>query len=165
MNDMTTTDGSTTVAPSSRRRRVRGKWAGAGAAAAVALALSVTVLPGGGQIEITANEYSFQDVPRGLSAGEHRFQLKNDGDEAHEMVIIRLKEGVGSVDEVLALPEEEAMANVDVVGVAQAAPGEKSATVRAKLQAGEYALVCFIPTAGSGAPHFAHGMTAAFSVQ
>jgi hypothetical protein len=129
MNDMTTTDGSTTVAPSSRRRRVRGTWAGAGAAAAVALALSVTVLPGGGQIEITANEYSFQDVPRGLSAGEHRFQLKNDGDEAHEMVIIRFKEGVGSVDEVLALPEEEAMANVDVVGVAQAAPGEKSATV------------------------------------
>lgn len=149
---------------SSGRRRPWG-WIGAGAAAIVVLYLGLVAMFTGGPIGITADEYSFDGMPGRLTTGEHRFQLLNTGDEPHEMVIVRLGDGISSVDEVLALPEDEAMTKVEVVGQAQAEPGRKSEKLTVNLDAGRYALLCFIPTGEGGPPHFEQGMKAAFVVQ
>ena len=73
--------------------------------------------------------------------------------------------------ELLALPEEEAMAKVDMVAAVFAPPGDESYSV-ADLEAGDYAMVCFIPTGaseenpeGTGPPHFIQGMLAEFTVE
>lgn len=158
-------DTSTTLARSSSGRRRPWKLIGAGAAAIVALYFGLVAVFTGGPIGITADEYSFDGMPRRLTAGEHRLQLLNSGDEPHEMVIVRLKDGVSSVDEVLALPEEEAMTKVEIVGQAQAEPGRKSEKLTVNLDAGRYALLCFIPTGEGGPPHFEQGMKTEFVVQ
>jgi uncharacterized cupredoxin-like copper-binding protein len=155
---------STTLARLSTGRRPPWKWIGAGAAAIVAVYFGLVAVFTGGPIGITADEYSFDGTPRRLSAGEHRFQLLNTGDEPHEMVIVRLKDGVSSVDEVLVLPEEEAMTKVEIVGQAQVEPGRKSEKLTVNLAAGRYALLCFIPTGDGGPPHFEQGMKAEFVV-
>jgi uncharacterized cupredoxin-like copper-binding protein len=155
---------STAVPRSSRGGRTAWKWIG-GATAAIALYFSAIAVFTGGPIGITADEYSFDGVPRTLTAGEHRFQLLNRGDEPHEMVIVRLKDGVSSVDQVLALPEDEAMTKVEMVGQAQAAPGEKSEKLTVNLAAGRYGVLCFIPTGNGGPPHFEQGMKAEFTVK
>lgn len=146
-------------------RRLPWKWIGTGAAAIVVLYFGLVAILTGGPIAITADEYSFDGTPRRLTTGEHRFQLRNTGDEPHEMVIVRLGDGISSVDEVLALPEEEAMTKVEVIGQAQAGPGSKSEMLTVNLDAGRYALLCFIPTGDGGPPHFEHGMKADFVVQ
>jgi uncharacterized cupredoxin-like copper-binding protein len=163
VNDMNET--TTTISRPSRDRRGPWKWAAAVAIAAVALYFVVIAVFTGGPIAITANEYSFEGVPRELIAGEHRFQLTNIGDEPHEMVLVRLKDGVSSVDQVLALPQEEAMSKVEMVGQAQAEPGKRSEKLTVNLQPGRYALLCFVPTGENGPPHVEHGMKASFTVK
>ncbi len=156
---------STTLARSSAGRRRPWKWIGAGAAAVVALYLGLVAVFTGGPIGIPADEYSFDGMPRRLTPGEHRLQLLNTGDEPHEMVIVRLKDGVSSVDEVLTFPEDEAMTKVEIVGQAQAEPGKKSEKVTVNLNAGRYTLLCFIPTGEGGPPHFEQGMKTEFVVR
>jgi hypothetical protein len=56
------------------------------------------------------------------------------------------------------------MNKLDVVARAHAAAGTKSAKVKATLEAGNYALVCFLPVAKSGPPHAARGMAREFEV-
>jgi hypothetical protein len=71
-----------------------------------------------------------------------------------------------TVDELLALPEDEVFSKVAMAGVVFAdAPGAE-ATSMLDLEAGEYIALCFIPIGGAeeGPPHFTGGMVAEFTV-
>jgi hypothetical protein len=117
-------------------------------------------------VAATGVEYSFEGVPETVPAGIVGFELINDGAEPHEMVILRINDGVtGTVEELLALPEEEAMQNLTFVGAAFAEPGQSGATFP-ELEAGRYAAACFVPVGGGeeGPPHFMQGMMAEFEV-
>ena len=121
-----------------------------------------------GAIQVKAVDYAFQSVPERLGAGRHRFSFENQSDdEQHEMVILRVNDGVGEpLRRVLELPEAEAMKKVTQVGVTEAPPGEKAkADVSGELRKGRYAMVCFIPVRGrEGPPHFRRGMIQEFAV-
>ncbi len=79
------------------------------------------------------------------------------------------------MDELLALPEDEAESKVEFRGAAFAAPGEHDVTF-AQLEPGRYVMLCFIPTGTTsmemldgetppdGAPHFTQGMVHEFEV-
>jgi plastocyanin len=115
---------------------------------------------GAEQVAVEGVDYAFEGAPDELDAGLTSIRFTNGGSEEHEMVLFRRADGAEeSLDELLALPEEESMAKVEMRGVTFAPPGG-AGYVAADLQPGTYFLVCFIPVGGGeeGEPHFAHGM-------
>ncbi len=123
--------------------------------------------------QVTATEYSYNGIPAELPAGVTSFELSNEGDELHELLLLRKNDGVtASAEDLLALPEEEAMAQVTELGEAAfAPPGDHEYTVL-DLEPGNYIAVCFIPVGATsedgpppeGPPHAMHGMVVEFSV-
>lgn len=124
-------------------------------------------------VDVTAGDYAFEGLPAELPAGPTTFELANEGEEVHELILLRKGEGVTlTAEELLELPEEEAMAQAEMVGSpAFAAPGDSAYTVK-DLEPGEYIAICFIPTGMTGVdgpppdgpPHAVHGMHAELTV-
>jgi hypothetical protein len=124
-------------------------------------------------VDVAAGDYAFDGLPAELPAGPTAFELANEGDEVHELILLRKGEGVTlTPEELLAMPEEEAMAQAEMVGSpAFAAPGDTAYTVK-DLEPGEYIAICFIPTGMTGVdgpppegpPHAVHGMHAELTV-
>lgn len=115
------------------------------------------------EVAVTGEEYAFVGAPDTLPAGPTTFTFQNTGKEPHEMVIFELKTDK-SIEELLALPEKEAMKLVRIVGGTGAPPGKDAKQpVEADLTPGEYAIVCFVP-APDKKPHFIKGMVAGFEV-
>lgn len=123
--------------------------------------------------EVTASEYAFEGVPEELGTGPTSFELSNDGAELHELILVRKNDGVtATAEELLALPEEEALTQVtQVAPPAFAGPGEADYLV-ADLEPGDYIGVCFIPVGTTsedapppeGPPHAMQGMVTEFTV-
>lgn len=130
-------------------------------------------------LDVLAKDYSFGGIGPDVPAGPTVINLTNDGTELHEIALIRKNDDVTqSFEELLALPEEEAMKLTTSAGSAFAFPGEVGHTV-VDLKPGEYIALCFIPEgftpealeemeAGGpepeGPPHFMKGMQHEFTV-
>lgn len=144
-----------------------------------------------GTIEVIGVDYGFDGLPETAAAGS-TLTFRNGSDaEFHEMAVMRLADDEErSVDELLALPPEEAMASMTFVGVAAAAPGETGEVIEGDLtleEAGRYVLTCFVPVGadpavvaeafggaegedgppdmGDGPPHAVQGMVAELIVE
>ena len=136
------------------------------AEAAEAVGAAVHEQCGDAQVEIRGVDYEFEGAPDELDAGPTSIRFTNGGNEEHELVVMRRAEdATESLEKLLALPEEESMAKVEMQGVTFAGPGG-TGYVTADLTPGTYFLVCFIPVGGAegGEPHFAHGMQHTFTV-
>lgn len=121
---------------------------------------------------VTATEYSFGEVPGTLTAGPTSFELSNEGSELHEIVLARKNPGVtDSVEDIVALPDEEALSRITELGSVHTDPGSSDYKV-VDLEAGDYIMICFVPMgmtsedaeATDGAPHYTEGMVAEFTV-
>jgi len=122
------------------------------------------------QTSVTAVNFEYQGLPDSLTAGESAIMLTNEGDQLHEIAIARINDGVTmSAEEILALPMEQALGSVQLVGIVFAAPGETDSSF-IDAAAGDYVAVCFIPDGttmegpGDGPPHFVLGMLQEFTV-
>lgn len=120
-------------------------------------------------LDVTGVDFGFEGLPSEVPAGRVgiRFTNGTETEEAHEMVLFRRLDGVeDSVDELLALPEEELMSKVAMAGVLFADHADMEVNAMLDLEAGSYVALCFIPVGGAedGPPHFAHGMVAEFDV-
>ena len=122
--------------------------------------------------DVNATEYSFGDIPPTVGAGPTSFELINDGAELHEMVLARKNPGVTeTVEELAALPDEEAQAKVTTVGSVYTDPDTQDYVV-VDLEAGDYVMLCFVPMGMTSeddvppdsAPHYTEGMLAEFTV-
>jgi hypothetical protein len=146
----------------------------------------------GESVEVTAVDYEFEGLPETVGAGT-TFSLVNESEgEAHEMVAILLPEDeTRSVEDLLALPEEELgeLAAVEPAFVLVAAPGEEGMAVLGDgtlTEPGRYLFACFIPVGADpeeflgaaestgaegppevegGPPHFTEGMFAEVIVE
>ncbi|MHA6784434.1 hypothetical protein ACVGOW_26075 [Pseudonocardia saturnea] len=123
------------------------------------------------EVRITAADFEYQGLPETLTAGTKAVTLVNEGEEQHEVGVVRINDDVTlTVEEILALPEEEGMAAVTFKGAAFAEPGGTDTSFIRIDQPGRYGVACFIPegstagTEGSGPPHFTLGMLGAFTV-
>jgi hypothetical protein len=117
-------------------------------------------------IDVTASEYTFEGMPATVPAGTVAFSFTNGGSEPHELIMFKRADGEDrSIDELLALPEEEMFSALSFAGAAQADPGKTTASIPT-LEPGKYIGVCFLPTGGTegSPPHFMEGMTAEFEV-
>jgi len=120
------------------------------------------------QVDVVAQEYSYDGLPATLPAGRIGVRFDNQGDEVHEAAFLRIVDGEErSIEELLALPEEEAQQLAVPVGGLQAGPGEERAAVL-DLEPGRYAVICFVPVGmtslaedpgeDAGPPHAFEGM-------
>lgn len=163
------------------------------ASAALAIAVAAPVMaqspeapaesaPAGPAITVVGTEYHFGGLPTTVPAGTV-LSLDNQGAELHELIVARKNDGVTqSFEELLQLPDEEALQYVTVVGDGEplfAAPGAMAPGALTVAQEGEYIALCFIPQGfteipGPDAsidpallaapPHFALGMIQTFTV-
>jgi hypothetical protein len=120
------------------------------------------------KVAVTAEDYHFNGVPDTLKAGDYEFEMTNKGKEFHVLVIVKRKDGVTEPFEQL-LSDPSGEDKVETVLGAAAPPGVSGSSA-ARLEPGEYLVLCPIPigttgeTEGSGPPHFTAGMQQALTV-
>lgn len=118
--------------------------------------------------DVSAQLVDFQFIiPDEIKAGPQVWQIENNGEQWHEMGILKFNEGATMDDLMAMLQSEEASGPPpfeDVAFWSPMGPGQ-TAWVTWDLPAGEYTVVCFLPDLnGDGAPHHAHGMTRTLTV-
>jgi hypothetical protein len=115
-------------------------------------------------IDLTLNDYSFT-TSRPITAGKHTIMISNGASQSHELVLARLAPGKKAedlpawVEKPVGPPPGEPIGGVPAI--------EKGATayVTVNFTPGDYALVCFLPDAKDGKPHFTHGMVKQIHVE
>lgn len=128
---------------------------------------------GWGTVDVTGTEYAFAGIPESIPSGPVSFEFANEGEEMHEMVVLKNNSDL-TLEELFELGEEEAMKHVTFAGAAWAAPGDPGYFL-ADLEPGTYIVSCFVPVGSTpeavegdqepqGAPHFTQGMSASFTV-
>ena len=111
------------------------------------------------EIAIEAADFSFT-APETINAGWIRVKLTNNGKEAHHVQFLRLNDDVTleAFQEALQKgPGAEMTLSKLMGGVGQIAP-TLSAQAVLNLTAGEYVIVCFVPSGDEHVPHLAKGM-------
>lgn len=112
-------------------------------------------------VHIVAKDYSF-DSPAQIPAGLTTLHLMNQGKEGHQAALIKLTEGKTYEDFMAAFramkPNTLPPTWVVFDGGQNAAPPGGTSEATQILEAGNYALVCFIPAA-DGMPHIMKGMS------
>ena len=130
-----------------------------GAAAAAATAAAPQSSPN--VVHVIAKDYSF-DSPAQIPAGLTTFHLMNQGKEAHQAGLIKLTEGKTFEDFMAAFkamkPNTPPPAWVVFDGGPNAAAPGGTSEATETLEAGNYVLVCFIPSS-DGIPHIMKGMS------
>lgn len=122
------------------------------------------VAPGAEVVEVTAVEYGFRMGTEVVPPGPTAFVLLNEGEEIHELVLLRALEPNGIL---LALKAEaegaDPSVHAEVLGETSAGPGLRGVLNVANLEPGEYGLVCYIP-GPDGEPHVWKGMVTGLTV-
>lgn len=129
------------------------------------MAHEMTVTPSGGpaatlpqaDIVMTLDDYSFEtDVP--ITPGTRTIRIVNAAAQPHEALIVKLDAGSTAEDFLAFVQNPEGAPPGKVMGgvTGIAAGGMNQITL--DFDMGDYALICFVPDAGDGKPHLAHGM-------
>ena len=108
----------------------------------------------GGSTKVTLNEFSVKASPKSVTAGKVTFNVKNSGDDEHELIVIKtstsaskLKVRGGETSEKGAVGEVEDIA------------GGKSKKLTVTLKKGHYVLICNL------VGHYQQGMRTDFTVK
>jgi hypothetical protein len=137
-------------------------------------------LPAGPAITVVATEYHFGGLPTTVPVGT-TLSLSNQGKELHELQVFRRNDGVTqSFEELLQLPQDQALQLVTPVGGLFATPGGSAEGTIPLSQEGDYIALCFVPQGmtelpadpnasldpalASATPHFMLGMVQTFTV-
>jgi hypothetical protein len=93
-------------------------------------------------------------------------RVENRAAQPHELVLVKLAPGK-TMDDVLAfmLSGEEGDPPGRPMGGMQGLTKGQVANFEVYLDPGTYGLICFIPDAGDGKPHFVHGMVDHITVE
>jgi uncharacterized cupredoxin-like copper-binding protein len=116
-------------------------------------------------------DFAFGALPGNVSAGKTTLAVVNKGKEVHEMGVLKLK-GVPAAQVIQALSAPPGSARppgpppFEWAGGYQAIMPGATGWATLDLTAGEYTLICFVPSpANQGKPHFALGMFLPFTVR
>ena len=117
---------------------------------------------GGAAVSVTGTEYAYAPDdgtdPAALPAGDLTITLVNDGEEEHQLTIMKFREGFG-MEDLGALGEDPKRLGemLETFGGPNAVAPGASGAATSTLAAGDYLFACFIPDA-NGVPHAASGM-------
>jgi hypothetical protein len=113
---------------------------------------------------MTLSDYAF-DFDRPLRAGAQRLRVLNAGTQGHEFVLVRLAPGKTPMDVVQWVEKHDGPPpGAPMGGITDVVRGTAT-YVDLDLEPGEYGLLCFLPDAKDGKPHFVHGMHKQFTVK
>jgi hypothetical protein len=124
-------------------------------------------------VTLTAVEYAFEDAESSYPAGDYAFTLANEGAELHEAILLRILDAEVSIDDLMAMSDEEAEAAIEFVGGAVACPDDTTEPFGAALESGRYVVACFLPVGSTadadleqldGPPHADEGMVLQITV-
>lgn len=129
-----------------------------------------TVVPAAGaaaampeaDLTLTLVDYGFE-FSEPLTAGRKRILLRNGAEQSHEVLFVRLAPGK-TLQDVLAWLEKGGEVPGEPVGGNAAMAADVTNLIEADFEAGEYALLCFIPDHKTGKPHLMHGMASQITV-
>lgn len=120
-----------------------------------------------GDAEVTLQDFAFVGLST-LTPGQHTVTVTNKGPQPHEATLVKLSEGVTVEQLIAAFTSNEAPSGpppfTSAGGIAGIASGTES-TMDIDVEAGEYALICFIPDPATGKSHAALGMVGGLTVQ
>lgn len=124
--------------------------------------------------DIKLIDYGFDGMPATATAGANVWMVTNNGPQLHEMLVLKLAEGVtaDALLDMMSAPPPAGTPEASPAGpppfaiVGGAAPMSVDAVnyLELDLEAGSYAAICFVPDAESGMPHFMMGMFQGFEV-
>jgi hypothetical protein len=139
---------------------------GAGLACTLALAAACGDTGDGGEVEVTLSEWSIATDKESLPEGPIEFRIKNDGEEEHQLLIV--KTGFAA-DELPARDDgslDEDGADIDVKEEIDDIESGDDTGRTYELDAGTYVLVCNLVNEQDGetVAHFANGMSVDFEL-
>ncbi|HMQ26312.1 MAG TPA: hypothetical protein PKA98_10025 [Acidimicrobiales bacterium] len=117
------------------------------------------------EVDVTLDEFSIVADPDEAPAGVVRFVTKNDGEEPHELVVVRAEEA--DLEIVGGQMDEEALPNGAFIGEIEPFAGGTSCNGAFELAAGDYTLFCNIVETeedGTVESHVEEGMITGFTV-
>ena len=116
---------------------------------------------------LTVKQVDYQFIlSKRIESGLHTIEVMNHGTQPHELVVVRLAPGA-TVRDALASFEPGAAGPPQgelVGGITGIEKGER-VHFTGEFEPGRYGLICFVPDAVTGRPHFLHGMTTEFTVE
>jgi len=117
------------------------------------------------EITIDAADFAYT-APSSLNAGWVRVRLTNSGAEPHHVQFLRLNDGItiDQFEEALKQGEGPALAMVQQVGGVGAIDPTQSAQAVLNLPAGQYVILCFIPSSADQVAHHEKGMLKSLTV-
>lgn len=109
-------------------------------------------------ITMMMDDYSF-DLSKPITPGKHTIRFENRAAQSHEAVIARLLPDKSLAQAVTWLSAGQAgPPPIVMMGGASGLAKGRHMFITADFTPGHYALLCFIPDAKDGKPHFVHGM-------
>ncbi len=165
----------------SGRPRRSARWGGALCAIFLVPIAAVSVVSPAGAattanvLRVKAGEYVYQ-LHGSPKPGWVTLEFDNAGTEMHMMALLALQQGVTTAQLKQAVVSNDDSATGQLIdtsvgdqGTIDGAPTvigpHQRTTSTVQLPAGHYGLLCFVPAAGDGAPHAAHGMIKTFDVK
>ena len=126
---------------------------------------------GYGQISITATDDAYQGIPATIGSGAVGLTLNNRGREAHQVLIVRIDDGVTEpFSTLLDLPPDQRMQTAAALGSIEVDPGQVG-TLFLRLAPGRYGVGDFLSQGstsldapGSRDPHYLLGLHGEFTV-
>jgi hypothetical protein len=104
-------------------------------------------------------------LPQNIQAGEQVWKVTNEGDQWHEVSLLKLAEGKTMADVMHWMHAPEGAPPFANVGGMQGIDPGESAYLYLNLTPGEYAGICHIPDINSGKEHAELGMIMPFTVK
>jgi hypothetical protein len=114
--------------------------------------------------EVALLDFSFT-LPQEIRAGEQTWKIGDQGDQPHELVLIKLAEGKTMADVEHWMHQPAGAPPFSNAGGMQAIDPGETAYLHLNLSPGSYVAICHLPDPASGQEHAALGMVMPFTVQ
>lgn len=115
-------------------------------------------------VTMTLRDYGFDVAPE-ITAGKRTIEVVNAAEQSHEVFVARLEPGKTPQDLLAWIQSQQGPPPaLPMGGTTAMSKGERN-QITADFTPGEYVLLCFVPDAGDGRPHVAHGMVRQFTVR
>ena len=115
-------------------------------------------------VTMTLDDYKFT-LSRPLRAGTQTIRVENAARQPHEVELVRLAPGKTAQDLMAWMRDQQGPPPASAIGGVAGLKSGGWTTFEANLQPGDYVLICFVPDASDGRPHFMHGMMQTIRVE